>query len=62
MTKEEATKRIFELHDHCLEELDTYYAELEKQGKKRYGLDGPKTEIEKKYDRLIHDIIAQIDN
>ena len=60
MNKEEALKKIYELHDKCNDELASYYDRLEKQGLKRYGLDGPKTEIQKKYDRMIRDVILQI--
>ena len=61
MTKDEAMEKVLDLHDRCIEELATYREEMRRQGQKYFGLDGPKTEIEKKYDRMIKDIISQID-
>ena len=61
MNRKDAVKRIYELHDRCNDELEAYYKQLKKQGVKYFGLDGPKTEIEQKYDRMIKDIISEME-
>lgn len=62
MTLEEARKKIFELDRRCDKELEEYRKELAAKGIEwPVGLDGPKTEIEKKYNRMECEILAEFD-
>ena len=61
MTKDEAWKKVAELQDIYLAREKAYRDKMKKSGVTRYGLDGPKSELQLEFERKAKAIIAQID-
>ena len=61
MTKDEAWNQIGKLYDEYLDEEKKLIEKLKAEGGFHPHLDGPKSEIQRKFERKAKSIIAQID-